>query len=79
MLFNVAINTKENKQFVAVDGQDTAPEIAKPQTSIISKQCSAHTIQSDFPWLIFLAVLMISGGQKSPGKSVGAVWLTGRY
>lgn len=32
-----------------------APEIAKAQTSMISKQCTAHWTPSDFPWLICAA------------------------
>lgn len=49
--------------------QEAAPEIAKDQTSVISKQCTAHWTPSDFPRLIFWVFLMTSGGHKKAVKS----------
>lgn len=47
------------------------PQIAGGQSWRPSKQCSAYWTLSDFPWLIFWASLMTSGGQRRAGSSDG--------
>lgn len=53
------------------------PQIAEGQSSAASKQCSAYWTLSDFPWPIFRASLMTSGGQRRAGTSDGATQSTG--
>lgn len=53
------------------------PQIAGGQTSGASKQCSAYWALSDFPWPIFWASLMTSGGPRRAGTSDGATQSTG--
>lgn len=49
--------------------RSVTPQIAGGQTSAASKQCSAYWTLSDFPWLIFWASLMTSGGQQRAESS----------